>query len=860
MDEMSLSRLTRTFTICILFELFSGALLSQSKSNLEESVREILEKNCLTCHGPAQMSGLDLRQRDTMLKGGKRGPAIVPGNAGGSLLYQALAGIGELKMPPGKNPLTASDVESVRAWINAGALWEKKTTQPAQSSWWAFQKPTRLTLPKVQTAHRVRNPIDAFVLSKLEEKKLNPAPSADRRTLIRRAYFDLHGLPPSPDEVERFVNDPASDSYEKLIDHLLESPHYGERWGRHWLDVVRYADTGGFETDIYFPNAWRYRDYVIKSFNDDKPFNRFVQEQIAGDELWADNLDLAGSFDIPPEKLTHLEARIGTGLYTVGPVYHEAALNGEQLRYEWLSDAVDTTGEAFLGLSVGCARCHDHKFDPLSQRDYFRMMAIFAGSEEKEVSVVPKFDIFSFKSGYPDLLRVEDYQRAVQRLDQKARQRAIDRVKAQFPPEVVEAYEVPEDKRSAEQKRLAMKLEEALTLEGLRQNAAGKMVEPPYTPEEKAERERLIYELGKAALNASTGYPTATVLGHSDVVPEVYVAIRGEFRQKGEKVTPGFPSVLADERDLDEATQHSSMLQRRKALALWLTQPDHPLFSRVMVNRIWQWHFGRGIVGTPNDFGRQGEPPTHPELLDWLALEFAEHGWSIKSIHRLIMLSSTYQLSSQSDANNEQIDPENRFLWRMNRRRLEAEAVRDWALAVAGNLNFKMGGRPVIPPLSQEEKSGLWSSDQWPVSLDPEEHQRRSVYLYVKRSFPYPMFATFDMPDTSVSCPRREATTVAPQALAMLNSDFMMAQAEQFAVRLQKEYGDAPERWLDAAWKLAFSQLPTQLEKEKALEFLSKGHRTKEATTAESTQSTEPMALVQLCLVLLNANQFVYVD
>jgi hypothetical protein len=303
------------------------------------------------------------------------------------------------------------------------------------------------------------------------------------------------------------------------------------------------------------------------------------------------------------------------------------------------------------------------------------------------------------------------------------------------------------------------------------------------------------------------------------------------------------------------------MLQRRKALALWLTQPEHPLTSRVMINRIWQWHFGRGIVSTPNDFGRQGEAPTHPELLDWLASVFRELGWSIKSMHRLIMLSSTYQMSSQSDHGNEQIDPENRFLWRMNRRRLEAEALRDSVLAVAGSLNLEVGGRPVMPPLSQEEKSGLWSADQWPVTLDPKEHNRRSVYLYVKRSFPYPMFATFDMPDTAVSCPRREATTVAPQALAMLNSEFMVAQAGHLASRLQKECGDDPEGWLNTAWKLALGRLPAQSEKEKAVQFLLKGGVAKQgATGPKSAETPKTLALVELCLVLFNMNEFLYVD
>jgi Protein of unknown function (DUF1553)/Protein of unknown function (DUF1549)/Planctomycete cytochrome C len=847
----------RAVAMCALSHVISSPLFSQTKTNPEEAFRKILEERCLACHGSAQMSGLDLRLRETMLKGGKRGPALVPGDARKSLIYQVVTGTGELKMPLGKEALAAADIEAIRAWIEAGAPWAQASSAVSQPSWWAFRTPTRPELPNVKREDWVRNPIDAFILSKLEEKKLSPAPPADRRTFIRRVYFDLLGLPPCPEEVEEFLSDNSPDSHERLINRLLASPRYGERWGRHWLDVARYADTGGFETDIYFPNAWRYRDYVIKSFNDDKSFDRFIQEQIAGDELWPDNLDLAGSFDVPPEKLAHLEARIGTGFYTIGPVYHEAALNGEQLRHEWLGDAVDATGEAFLGLTLGCARCHDHKFDPLSQRDYYRMMALFAGSEEREIPVVPKFDVFSFKSGYPELLRVEEYQAAIQRLDKKARERAIDAVKARFPVEVVQAYDLSEDLRSAEQKRLAMKLEIALTEEGLRQNAAGKKLEPPFTAEEKSERERLIYELGKATLGASVGYPTATVLGRSDVVPDVHIAIRGEFRQKGERVAPGFPAILAGESQFDQSGD-ASPLQRRKALALWLTRSDHPLTARVIVNRIWQGHFGRGIVGTPNDFGRQGEAPTHPELLDWLAVEFRERRWSIKSMHRLVMLSNTYLMSSASDAANEKIDPENRFFWRMNRRRLEAETLRDSVLSVAGSLNLQMGGRPVIPPLSKEEQSGLWSSDQWPVSLDPKQHDRRSVYVYVKRSFPYPMFATFDMPDTSVSCPRREATTVAPQALAMLNSDFIVAQAGRLATLLQDEYGPSSADWIDAAWKRAFSRLPAPAEKEKAMEFLAGGPGTGEGNAVAKSHETSRLA--ELCLVLFNMNEFMYVD
>ena len=705
------------------------ALFTGSAAPAGESARAILESRCLACHGQAQMSGLDLRHIDTIKKGGKRGPAIVPGRADRSLLYRAISRSGELKMPPDK-PLTAEERTAIRAWINEGAPWSESAAAKG-SARWAFQKV-------------VRPPdggVDAFLLRALHRKGLKPAPPADTRTLVRRAYFDLHGLPPTPAEVAAFVNDDSPDAWEKLIDRLLASPRYGERWGRHWLDVVRYADTGGFETDLYYANAWRYRDYVIKSLNDDKPYHLFVQEQIAGDELWPGDLALEGVNEIPKPRLRELEARIGTGLYTIGPTYHEAALNGEQLRYEWLTDAVDTTGQAFLGLTIGCARCHDHKFDPISQLDYHRMMALFAGSEERQVSVVSKMGEFGYKSSYPNVLLVDEYKSAIERLETKVRNRAIAEIKSKLPPEVGAAFDAPARKRTPKQRELAEQVNIALERAGLRENAAGKDFVPQYTSEERDERERLIRNLGQAALKARIEPQTATILGHSDVTPEVRMTVRGDFRGTGPVVSPGLPRVLGGVNDLAELEIRPFVPQRRKALALWLTQPDHPLTARVMVNRVWAWHFGRGIVGTPGDFGRQGEAPSNPELLDWLASEFVRQGWSLKKMHRLIMLSSAYRMSSQFDEGNARIDPDNRYFWRMNRRRVDAEQLRDSVLAVAGTLNLKMSGRPVIPPLTEEEKTGLWAPHQWPVSLDPAEHHRRSVYVYVKRSFPYPMFS-----------------------------------------------------------------------------------------------------------------------
>jgi hypothetical protein len=807
-------------------------LLSMGAYADEAVARRILEANCASCHGAAKMSGLDVRDRESLLKGGSRGPAVVPGRAAQSLLYKAVLRKESLAMPPGKKALSESEIASLREWIDAGAAWNQGKLA-GQSSWWSFRTLTRPAVPG-----NASNAVDAFIAAKLAEKQLTPAPPADKRTLIRRATFDLLGLPPSPEEIDAFVKDESADAFAKVVDRLLASPRYGERWGRHWLDVVRYADTGGFETDIYFPNAWRYRDYVVQSFNEDKPYNRFVQEQIAGDELFPDNLDLDGGFKIPEQKLKNLNARIATGLYTIGPAYHEAALFGGQVRYEWLTDVVDTTGEAFLGLTLGCSRCHNHKFDPLTQRDYHAMMAVFAASEEREIPVVSQFSIFGFKSGYPSWLKVEELRGSIQRIDSAARKRVVDSVRQRFSPDVLSAFDTPVEKRTPEQRALAAKLESAMTQAGLQENAEGKEADIPLTPAESAERERLIVELGKASLKANPVLPTATVLGHAALVPDVHMTHRGDWRSKGDKVGPAFPAVLAGERTVDEDPH-----QRRKALALWLTEPDHPLTARVFVNRVWHWHFGRGIVATPNDFGRQGEEPSHPELLDWLASEFVAQGWSTKKLHRMIMLSDVYRRSSEFDEANGRVDADNRFLWRMNRQRLDAETLRDTVLAVSGELNLKMGGRPVIPSLSPEEYTVMWARNQWPESLDPREHSRRSVYLYVKRTFPMPMLSTFDAPDTSVSCARRDNTTVAPQALTLMNGEFMVSQSSKLAALANREQPGNPAGWVDTVWRRALGRAPTATEKQKALAALS-----------------DEASLARLSLVVLNMNEFLYVD
>lgn len=816
--------------IATLVALSSLALAA--KADVSEDAVRLLQERCVSCHGEIQMSGLDVRSSEALLKGGQRGPSVVPGNAAASLLYQAVLHEGDLQMPMQGGRLTDEEVGVLGTWIDGGAVWSTGLESDRGEMWWSFQPVRRPAVPEDSSGWS-RNAIDRFLARRHVENQLKPVGEADRRTWIRRATYDLHGLPPSPEEVRAFVEDSSPEAFENAIDRLLDSKRYGERWGRYWLDAVRYADTGGFETDIYFPDAWRYRDYVIKSFNDDKPFDQFVREQVAADEIWPDDIELRGSYDVSEEKLRHLEARIGTGLYTVGTVYHEAALNGHQLRYEWLVDAVDVTGEAFLGLTLSCARCHDHKFDPISQADYHRLMAFFEGSEIRRIPVANKMAEFGYYSGYPRQLKVFEFQQALKALESKVRQRVIDEISEGFDTETVAAQRIPRAKRTTEQQMKAAPLERALTEAGLLENPGGYVLELPYTPDERDKRKTLITELGEAAAEARFELATATVLGRAEVRYPVRMTARGDWRATGDEVEPAFPTALGD---LGQSIDG----KRRKALANWLADPTHPLVARVMVNRIWQGHFGRGLVETPNNFGLQGSAPSHPELLDWLAAEFVDRNWSVKQMHKLIMLSSAYRLNSGFDPSSAETDPENRYLWRMNRRRLDAENLRDAVLSVSGELNLKMGGRPVLPPLSAEARLGMWDRNDWPESLDPEEHKRRSVYIFAKRQFPYPMFKTFDAPDASASCGRRDVTTVAPQALTLLNSEFMLRSAQSFAARLAAE--NDPLCKVDLAWELALSRPPDMQERGAAVKMLA------EAGPEEFS------------LMLFNLNEFVYVD
>ena len=701
---------------------------------------------------------------------------------------------------------------------------------------WSFRKPVRPPVPgqaALEYGDRVRNPIDAFVLEKLQEAGLPPAPQADRYTLVRRAYCDLLGLPPTPEQIDKFVGDDSPAAWPNLIDELLESKQHGERWGRHWLDVARYADSSGYETDIYYRNAWRYRDYVVKSFNDDKPYDVFVQEQIAGDEIWPDNLDLDPRqvYVISKDKQRHLEAHLGTGFYTLGPQVHESGLDARRLKYEELTDWADTTASAFLGLTLGCARCHDHKFDPLTQHDYYAMQAIFRSSKEIDIPLVSVMQVDDWRQYYPRILAVDEARKAYRLFEKR----------------VADREQTSDEKQK--KRRLLEKIAEAV-------------LELPEAPTRYISYDGLME------------IPSASVLGHfrPELVPAVHLLDRGELSHPEAEVKSALPAVLA------EATGCNKTLPdpygSRRELALWLTGDENPLTARVMINRIWQWHFGRGIVSTPSDFGAFGEPPSHPELLDWLATEFVDHGWSMKHMHRLIMLSSTYQMSSRHATDDHlSHDPLNRHLWRMNRRRLEAETLWDAVHAVAGTLNLKMGGRPVLPPLADDEIAALREKWHWPVSADPDEHTRRGMYILVRRNFTFPMFAVFDSPVTSVSCPKRDVTTVAQQALWSLNSPSVSRQAGHLGGRVVQEAGTEPGKQVQRLWMIALSRPVEDEEKRQALQLLegleqaaAGGDQELLASLGELPEGLASLpphraaALVKLCLAVYNLNEFAFVD
>ncbi|MBI3465197.1 MAG: DUF1553 domain-containing protein, partial [Planctomycetes bacterium] len=659
-----------------------------------------------------------------------------------------------------------------------------------------------------------RTPVDRFILARLEARGLRPAPQADKVALLRRAYYDLTGLPPSPEEVDAFLADDSANAFADVVDRLLDSPHYGERWARHWLDLVRFAETNSFERDGVKPNAWRYRDYVIRSFNDDKPYDQFVREQLAGDEL---------------ETVTS-DSIIATGYYRLG-LWDDEPSDPLQARYDELDDIVATTGQVFLGLTVNCARCHDHKIDPIPQADYYRLLAFFHALRPYGTRADQKS--FNQTDISPPELRAE----------QERLEAAIGELRE--PMTRIEERGIAqmsgEDQRKAEtrqrEKLLEEKLQQYVSEAEWREYAALK------SRLESLQGDQYKLPPREMALSVARSLETA---------PPTHVLARGNAHVPGDRVTPRFPRIFAAPDPAIADSEESPAKGRRLALARWIASPDNMLTARVLVNRVWQHHFGRGIVRTPNNFGQLGEPPTHPELLDWLAAEFVRQGWRLKPLHRLIMLSSAYQMSSRADPNGLAKDPRNDHFWRFDMRRLSAEELRDSIHAVSGKLNATMYGPGIYPEISQEVLAGQSRPGEGWGKSSSEEQARRSIYIHVKRSLITPVLASFDFPETDGSCEARFATTQPSQALAMLNGDFVNRQAVEFAARLRREAGADPEQQIRRALRLALGRTPVPAEVERAVALLK--------TLQREHSVSGDAALEYYCLLVLNLNEFMYLD
>ena len=782
----------QTFLLALITLVSSTPIASAQPADpmLEKQVRAIFATHCWKCHShEANKSKRDLMldARALMLQGGENGPALVPGEPDKSLIIKAIRYQDEnLRMPPKGMKMSPQEIGIVTAWVKAGAPW---TDAPVKSGlrtpgkitdedrrYWAFQPIKTGELPAIDEA----NPIDRFMRARLQKEGIKPAPAADPRTLIRRLYFDVIGLPPTAEEVEEFTNawDTAGAKpqaiVERVVDKLLSSPHYGERYGRHWLDLVRFAESDGYRLDTFRPNAYRYRDYVIKSFNDDKPYDRFVREQIAGDELYPDDPDMLVAIGF----LTH-------GIYE---------FNQRNVRGQWsemIFETADVTGEAILGLSMGCARCHDHKFDPILQKDYFAFKAFFDGilpSDELPYATAAQQADHARKLAAWEA-KTAAIRKQIAAIEDPYRAKDAAYMTSKFPPDIQMMLKKASADRTPQEQQLATLAYRQIAFEYVKLD----------TKIKGAEKDRLLElrkQLAKFDADRPAELPQCQATREVGVQPPPTVL---PSKVKQTPIDPGFLTVLGHAAPEIAPPKHQTSSGRRAVLANWLTRPDHPLTSRVFVNRVWQQHFGQGLVATASDFGNLGEKPSHPELLDWLTDRFVKEGWSIKKLHRLILTSKTYQQSSLgvADPVAMQKDPENRLLWKMTTRRLDAEQIRDAMLAVTGKLDRTVGG----PSVEFKEP-------------------RRSVYLKWLRNTKEPLLDVFDIPDGFTSSARRNVTTTSTQALYMLNSPLMLAQGGQFADRLHKDNTTTDDQKIERAFRFALARNPSTKETLIAKTFL----------------------------------------
>ncbi|MEO8659523.1 MAG: PSD1 and planctomycete cytochrome C domain-containing protein [Bryobacteraceae bacterium] len=804
---------------CLYVVLTAPAGVAQQKVDFAKDVRPILQARCFPCHGDrVQMHGLRLDREADAFRGGTSGvPAITRGNSSQSLLMRYVTGAdNKTVMPPTGPRLSTEQIALLRDWIEEGAVWPAEAMSGGMrkgTDHWAFRPVVQPPIPNIKSDW-IRNPIDAFLLAKLQERQWKPAAAAAPRALMRRIYLDLTGLPPTPAEQEAYLKRP---DVAALVDELLARPAYGERWGRHWLDLARYAETNGYERDATKPNAWRYRDYVIDSFNRDKPFDRFVMEQLAGDELP----------DANGETFTAL------GYYRLGPWDDEPA-DPKTDRFDQLDDIVSTTSQVFLGLTLGCARCHDHKFEPLTARDYYSMVAIFNGLERPRDGRT-EFDLPVGTWAQIDALnerdrRIQDWEKRSAAVRTEARERLLVSGSAKLPPDAVAAFRVKPQERSEEQKKLAEKYEKQLSEE---------------TGASLTTVERASIEGNQQAVDqlrrATPDLPRAYYLNEpKPEPPATYLLVRGKAEQLGPLVPAATPEVMGAQPGFPATPARSSL--RRLTLARWITSRQNTLTARVMVNRVWQHHFGEGLVRTPSDFGVMGERPTHPELLDWLATWFMDNGWSVKKLHRLILASNAYRMGKEWNPEYGEKDPEDRMLWRMPYQRLEVEAIRDSALSASGELNPQMSGPSMYPQIPAAALEGNSDPDKIWKASDEAEASRRTVYAFLKRSMVVPFLEVLDLCDTSRSAAKRQNTSVATQALTLFNGDFINLQARRFAARLRREAGENVEAQIDLAYRLALARPATAKEVAVMGEFVQRE------------------SLEEMCRVIYNLNEFAYVD
>jgi len=837
----------------------------------EQDVRPILKEHCFHCHGEETTlaGGLDLRLRRMIVLGGESGTAIEPGRHAESLLFQYVE---TGQMPPqDEMELTSDQVSIIAQWIDAGAPTDgvepSETPLPgalvitdAERSHWSFREVKRPKVPQVDLP--ITNAIDAFVAHRLHQVGLDFSSPADPVSLIRRATFDLIGLPPTPQEVADFVADPSEEAYERLIDRLLASPHYGQRWGRHWLDVAGYADSEGYDdNDLLRPDAWPYRDYVVRSFNEDKPWDQFIVEQLAGDEL-------AGVTHVDASEQANQDARIrelltATGFLRMGPDgTGSKPMDVALARHQVVTETVNIVSSALLGLTVGCAECHHHRYDPIPQEDFYRLRAIFA----------PVYDAQNWRTPHErrlTILSAEDQARAkaieaeAKQLDAKhdqikdeVLQLVLQRVLADIPDQdrasAQAAYETAVSKRSTEQTEL---LKQKYPMLGLLAPGRLHLFLARFQDGNQLKKKYEDVLAESAKVRATQPRPIYARVATEDParIPTTHVFYRGDHQSpQPEPISPGELTVLSPPGTelVPENDPEVRTTGRRLAYARWLVSGQHPLVARVLVNRFWMHHFGRGLVEHTGEFGLRGTPPTHPELLDWLASEFVSGGWRLKPLHRQWMLSRTYRQASQRRAEAEAIDAGNELLWRMPVRRLEAEVIRDAMLAVSGKLRDDLEGPPLAVSV---DDSGLV------VSGDPREAQQRSIYLQARRTQPETMFEAFDAPQMEPNCERRTSSTVATQSLALMNGSFVLAQADAFARRVIQEVGQdhSAEQVAARAWALAYGESPTPETQTRLAEFLAR-----QMSDLRARESPDPPtdALATLCQVLFGSNQFLYVD